>query len=206
MRAPLIVATALLGACTYGAPEDHLTVQNLALKPDGSRLAVVVKYERYRVATGLAAFPDGGVPRILVQRADFYVVDLRSRTVAYSGQLAAPSAHRLSFSPWLIGWDGETVLFKVTGCAGRPGDECWGSLVKTSVFSLSPPGIIAPAALPSTPPTLTSSIDKSGNYISVGTEAFGVSISHTLGGTRVPLMRFEGVHLKMVPAIGPGAA
>ena len=203
MRLNPILATALLAACTYAAPEDHVTVQNLAINPDGSRLAVVVKYERYRVATGLAAFPDGGVPRVLIQRADFYVVDLQSRALVYSGELPAPSAHRLSFSPWLIGWDGDTVYFKVTGCPGKPGDECWGPLVQTSMFTLSPPGTIAPAALRSSPPKLLSSIDGVGRYVSVGTEPYGVSISKALGATRVPLMRFAGVHLEVVPAQDP---
>ena len=206
MNLLLILATFLLAACTYGPAQDYVTVENLAINPDGSRLAVVVKYERYRVATGLAAFPDGGVPRVLAQRADLYVVDLRSRTLLYSGGLPAPATHRLSFNPWLIGWDGDTLYFQITGCPGSPGDECWGPLVQRSVFSLSPQGQIGLAVLSSRAPKLASSINRDGDYLSVGTEAYGVSITRTLGGPWLPLMRFVGEHLELVPAHTPGAA
>ena len=61
MKYSLALAAVLMTGCTYGPPEDHVTVQNVSLKPDATILAVIVKYERYQEATGLAAFPDGGV-------------------------------------------------------------------------------------------------------------------------------------------------
>ncbi len=205
MKYPLLLITAVLAACTYGPAEDHVTVQSLALKPDGSRLAVIVKYERSQVATGLAAFPDGGVPRVLVQRADLYVIDLPSRALVDSGQLLAPPAHRISFSPWLLGWVGDTVYFQVTGCPGSPGDECYGALIKTSVFRLPPRGNITTASLGSLAPELTSSITRPGYYLSVAKEPYGVSIAEARGTARRPLMRFVGLRLEVVPAEGPGA-
>jgi hypothetical protein len=119
--------------------------------------------------------------------------------LVYSGEVPAPSIHRLSFSPWLIGWDGDMLFFKITGCPGSPGDECYGPLVQASVFSLSPRGNIAPALLGFPPPKLMSSIDHVGNYVSVGAEPYGVSIARALGAARIPLMRFAGVHLEVVP-------
>ena len=118
MKYAPVLAAVVLVACTYGPTEDHLTVQNVALKPDATLLAVVVKYERYRQATGLAAFPDGGVPRMLEQRADLYVIDLRIRMEVYRGEIPAPPNRRLAFSPWLVGWAGDHVYFKITGCEG----------------------------------------------------------------------------------------
>ncbi len=205
MKHQLLLITAFLAACTYGPAEDHVTVQNLALKPDGSQLAVMVKYERYQVATGLTAFPDGGVPRVLVKRTDLYVMDLPSRALVDSGQLLARPAHRIAFSPWLLGWVGDTVYFQVTGCAGTPGDECHGALINTSLFGLPPGGTIAEAALDSLKPELTSSITRPGHYLSVAKEPYGVSLSQARGEARRPLMRFVGVRLEVVSAGVPGA-
>ena len=198
-----MVATAAVAACTYGPPEDRVTVENLALKPDGSRLAVIVKYERYSTATGLAAFPDGGVPRFHAQRADLYVVDLPARTLAFRGELPAPAAHRVAFSPWLAGWNGDTVYFKVRGCAGSQGDECYGPLVRTTLFMLPPRGRIDPVVGDAPELVLTSSIERGSGSLGAGAESYGVSIGTRLGAPRVPLMRFVGDRLEMIPVQGP---
>lgn len=201
MKRALIFAIASVAACTYGPEQDHVNVQNVALAPDGSRVAVIVKYERHRPATGLTAFPDGGVPRVLIQRADLYVVDLRSRTLVYGGELPAPADHRVSFNPWLIGWDGDMLYFTVIGCPGSPGDECYGPLVQRSVFTLSPAGRIAPGSV-SAIPVLTTSRRHASEYLDVGAEPYGVSIGTRLGAARSPLMRFVGVRLEVVRGAG----
>lgn len=188
---------ASMAACTYGPVEDHVNVQNVALKPDGTLLAVVVKYERYRRATGLSSFPDGGVPRILTQRADLYIIDLRSRTQLYHAELPAPPDHRVAFSPWLMGWEDDRVYFKITGCPGSPGSECYGRLVRTSVFTLSATGSIVPVRN-SVSPVLTGSFNDITRYITAGVEPYGVSISTRLGSPRTPLLRFVDLRLEVV--------
>ena len=198
MKYSFALASVLTVACTYGPAEDHVTVQNVSLKPDATLLAVIVKYERYRQATGLAAFPDGGVPLTLEQRANLYVIDLRSRSELYRGELPAPKNRRLSFNPWLVGWASDLVYFKITGCEGSPGSECYGPLVGTSLFTLSPVGQITPVvALPSL--VLIGTLNNPTHYISAGVEPYGVSISTQFGAHRVPLLRFAGVHLEVVP-------
>lgn len=191
--APLL----LLAACTYGPPQDHLSVQNVALKPDGSRLAVVVRFERSRSPTGLAAFPDGGVPKVLEQRADVYVVSLPQRALLAHHTLSAPEIHRVSFNPWLMGWEGDQLLLRITGCAGAPGDECYGPLVKASVFAISAEGRVAPDTA-SRRPALISSINSASAYVSVGVEPYGVSIATQPGQTRTPLLQFSGQNLQPV--------
>ncbi len=194
--ATLLLIAASLAACTYGPPEDHVDVQNVALKPDGTQVAVAVKYERYGVATGLAAFPDGGVPRYLTQRAEFYVVDLPTRTLVYRGELPAPEVHRRAFSPWVMGWDGDTVYFKITGC---PGDECYGQLVQMSFFMVPPGGRLTPTKGGYAKATLVSRIDRPSGYVSVERESYGVSTGTQLGAPTTPLMRVVGDHLELVP-------
>ena len=73
---PLLLATA---ACAYDPPKEQIAVQNVAIKPDGSRVAVLVKFEGISFPIGLAAFPDGGAPKATDQRADIYVVSLPGR-------------------------------------------------------------------------------------------------------------------------------
>jgi hypothetical protein len=194
---PAVLVAVLVLGCTYGPAEDHANVQNVALRPDGARVAVIVKYERIRRPTGLSAFPDGGVARVLAQRAHLYVVDLRSRTIVYRGELPAPLSNRVAFNPWLMGWNGDAVYFKITGCPGSPGAECYGPLVRTSVYALSATGRLTPVGAAPTPVLTHSRIDGS-VYLSVGVETYGVSIGTRLGAPRAPLMRFSGVELEVV--------
>jgi hypothetical protein len=191
-----IFAIVTLG-CTYGPAKDLVTVQNVALRSDGRVLAAIVKYERYRPASGLAAFPDGGVPRLLEQRADLYIFDLETRYMLFQGSIPAPLDRRVSFSPWLIGWANDRVYLKITGCSGSPGSECYGPLLGTSIFTLSQDGTIEASTAPASI-TLQSSVINATNFVSVGTESYGVSVRYKRGATRSPVLRFAGVHLEPV--------
>jgi hypothetical protein len=184
----------LCSSCTYGDPTAHARVQNVALSADGKYLAAVVSYERYQPATGLAAFPDGGVPRVLEQRADVYVVELGSRSIVFEGSVPAPKNRQVSFTPWLIGWNAHDVYFQITGCPGAPGSECFGSLMGKSIYSVRPGGRIE-VSTATGDPVLLSKIQSSSNYVYAGTEAYGVSLSDKRGAKRVPFLKFHGEHL-----------
>ena len=58
------LATALVAGCSYAAPVDRSGIE-AAVPLQGGGVAIAFKQLRYRPATGLAAFPDGGVPRYL---------------------------------------------------------------------------------------------------------------------------------------------
>ena len=184
-------------ACTYGEPEVHVSVQNVALSADGELLAAVVKYQRYRLPTGLATFPDGGRPKVLKQRADLYVVDLASRAVVFHGSVPAPESRRLSFSPWLVGWVGHRTYFKITGCPDSPSSECYGKLVGESLYSLSLGGAITEIAT-SEGAVLLDKINATSNYAYAGIEAYGVSFTRERGVSRAPLLQFAGERLTLV--------
>jgi len=62
--AALLATGALIGGCSYAAPLDRSRVESAVPLSDGS-VAVAFRQLRYRPATGLAAYPDGGVPRYL---------------------------------------------------------------------------------------------------------------------------------------------
>lgn len=188
-----IFAMLILG-CTYGPAEDLALVQNVALRSDGRVLAAIVKYERSRPATGLAAFPNGGVPRLLEQRADLYLFDFETKSLLFQGSIPAPPDRRVSFTPWLTGWANNRVYFQITGCSGSPGSECHGPLVGTSLFTLSQDGTIVASAAPASI-TLQSSVIDATKFVSAGTESYGVSVRYQRGATRSPVLRFAGEHL-----------
>lgn len=198
MLAILLGSWALV-ACTYGPTETHRRIQNVAMNADGTRVAVVVKIESYRPATGFAAFPDGGVPKMLLQAAHLYVVNVVSPAVEQRISVAAPREHRNSFNPWLIGWDGDSVYMKITGCAGEPGDECWGPLVTRTTLKLQQGGDLVPTS--DVPPLrLAARAEGSNGYIEVYREGYGVSVATRKGGSRVPLLAFEGIELRLAQA------
>jgi hypothetical protein len=66
-RRGLLVALAValaLGGCSYADPVDRSGIESAAVLPERN-VAVVFRQLRYAPATGLAAFPDGGIPRYL---------------------------------------------------------------------------------------------------------------------------------------------
>jgi hypothetical protein len=65
---PLLVC-AILGACTYESEIQKVEEYSLAvLSPDGTRYAYLYHVMRFRRPTGLAKFPDGGIPFYLEDR------------------------------------------------------------------------------------------------------------------------------------------
>jgi hypothetical protein len=64
----VLLAALLLAGCSYGPAVDRSGFESAALLGDGRTLVVAYHVLRYRPAEGLAAFPDGGVPRYLDDR------------------------------------------------------------------------------------------------------------------------------------------
>ena len=66
---PLLMAVLMLGGCTHGPVVDASRFESAALMPDQRTVTLAYRVLRYRPAQGLAAFPDGGVPSYLDDRA-----------------------------------------------------------------------------------------------------------------------------------------
>lgn len=191
-RLPVLVLLLQLAACTYGPVKESGRVQNIALSADGNLAGIIVKYERFRDAVGVNAFPNGGVPQILEQRADVYIVDIPGGEISYEASLPAPEDRQVSFNPWLIGWRGSDLYFQVTGCQGKPGDECYGDLIGQTFYRVSPGGISQTTRPPEL--LLISSHRKDSEFLSLGSESSGVSIRRSISVRAVPLLRFSENH------------
>jgi hypothetical protein len=69
------MALSVLG-CSYGPVEDRSRFEAAVLLPDQRTAAVVYRVSRYRPATGMAAFPDGGIPLYVADRRVIATVDI----------------------------------------------------------------------------------------------------------------------------------
>jgi hypothetical protein len=63
----LLPALCLMG-CFYSAPVDRSAIEAAVLLPGGKIIALAFQNIRYQPAAGIAAFPDGGIPRYLRDR------------------------------------------------------------------------------------------------------------------------------------------
>jgi hypothetical protein len=64
-RAVLTLPALCLAGCFYSAPVDRGAIESAVVLPGGKVIAVAFQNIRYRPAAGIAAFPDGGIPRYL---------------------------------------------------------------------------------------------------------------------------------------------
>jgi hypothetical protein len=109
------MAVLLLAGCTHGPPELHIAVANHAMAPDGRRVGFAVHALRSRQATGLSAFPDGGVPLVLNEGVAIYLCDTATLKVDRVWQQDRPQAFRSGFGPWMGPWTEQGIYFSVRG-------------------------------------------------------------------------------------------
>lgn len=76
-----ITALMLVAGCTYGPVEERAQIENVVVRPDTLQFAVAVRYERFQPATGITAFPNGGIPNYLEQTAIVHLVDVSIRNL-----------------------------------------------------------------------------------------------------------------------------
>jgi len=130
----LIVLT-LVSACTYGPPEELAQIENVAVRPDSLQFAVAVRYDRFQPATGITAFPNGGIPNYLEKTAIVHLVDVSTDQVVELARIEAPDQLKMGFGAWMTGWRDDSVFLQLSGC---PGSECYGDLLRFHHFELSP--------------------------------------------------------------------
>lgn len=115
----LAASLVAIGACTHGPPEDR-SVAYAARIPYGRELVVVVHHERLRPATGLSAFPDGGVARILLQEVRVYWANASTGELREWAHLELPKSFWSATRVGVAGVAADTVYMVVSGCADSP--------------------------------------------------------------------------------------
>jgi hypothetical protein len=115
-RAGVVAAlVAMPGACTYAPPQPTVRVANHVYRAGTDSVALAVYAAQLRQPTGLAAFPDGGSPRVDREQAIFYlcVASPNASTKAVLTRVTVvprPDSLRSGFTPWLSAWDGPGQL------------------------------------------------------------------------------------------------
>jgi hypothetical protein len=122
-RALTIAGVLATSACTYGPAQHRVQIEQAQVRPETRTFAAIVSSEVRREATGLAAFPDGGSPKIRDQAVTVYLGDADQHIVRRVGQILIPPEIEEYPSPYLRGWQGSSLYFTVSGCPQR-GAEC----------------------------------------------------------------------------------
>ena len=108
------VLSGMPSACTYGPATPMVRVANHVVRPGTDSIAIAVVAATHRRPTGLAAFPDGGAPRVEREQGIFYLCTPHAvaptpllRRIAIGPR---PDSLRSGFSPWISDWDGPERL------------------------------------------------------------------------------------------------
>lgn len=109
-------------ACTYRDPEIYADIENVRAKPGTHFIAVAVKYLKWQWPSGINAFPNGGVPRVLEQEARIYLGDVNRPADFQRLVLTFNPKEYPNIAPWILGWQEDTVYFQVSD-ATSSGEE-----------------------------------------------------------------------------------
>lgn len=113
-----ILVVGLFSSCSFGPPETRTQITNVRAKPDSHSIAVALKYEKLRKPTGINSFPNGGIPKMLDQKAKIYVCDAETAQVKRVAIIMPEDGVKIGWEPWILGWVGDNLFFKVSGQAG----------------------------------------------------------------------------------------
>ncbi len=202
----LPMAFLVLASCTYGEPTGMLEL-DYVIDDGGSRAAILAERHVIQRPTGVAAFPDGGSPKVTDQFLDVYVVDLATRRILYRHTIDPPGKQGMaSLTTWLPGWKDEAVYVRLEGCAAglrTAFKGCEAERRQAHVYRVSSDGV-EPADLPASRLARHKRFGGvAGAGAPSGTRSYlstsdGVWIQHGAGGPREPLLRVNGQRLEQV--------
>lgn len=136
-----LAGIACISACTYGPPVHRVWIEQAEGRPESRTFAAIVWSEVRQEATGLAAFPDGGVPKLTEQTVTIYIADVDRRTVRRAGQIRIPREMTNARPPFLPGWKGSSFFVQVSGCPGSRA-ECNDSRLNRAAYRIDDDGTI----------------------------------------------------------------
>ena len=133
-------------ACTYAQPVAVVHVANHVARPGTDSIAIAVVAATHRRPTGLAAFPDGGAPRVEREQGILYLCEPHAPThlLRRIAVLARPDSIRSGFTPWISDWDDPERL--VVSLRGYTATESRPETHRTAWMIVRLDGTIAPLA------------------------------------------------------------
>ena len=152
MMAPSRIRLAALGvlsgafACTYAQPVPMVRVANHVVRTGTDSIAIAVVAATHRRPTGLAAFPDGGAPRVEREQGIFYlcVPSAPAQPLRRIAVVPRPDSLRSGFTPWISDWDGPERF--VASLRGYTTSESRPEAHRTAWMIVRLDGTVAPLA------------------------------------------------------------
>jgi hypothetical protein len=132
-----VVVTVCIASCGYGPPIRHTNLENYVNDSSGSKTAVAYHYAVRRQATGIRAFPDGGVPKTLAEGVEVYTCDEALSKVTRTAVIPRPDELRTAFSGWLLGIRQDTIYMRLSGYIGN---ESSPADARSSIVRVHPDG------------------------------------------------------------------
>jgi hypothetical protein len=115
----LLLVAAQLASCSHGPPFERVQLENVRARPNSHLIAVALQYQKLREPTGfINTFPNGGVNKVLDEKAMIYICDIDTLEVNRVVSLSPPEGVRHSWSVWILGWAEGSLYFKLTGQPG----------------------------------------------------------------------------------------
>lgn len=206
---PAVLLMALLGlaSCTYGEHRKMLDLE-YAIADDDSKVAILAVRYVWQRPTGIAAFPDGGKPRITDRAVEVYVVDPVSRRLLYRHAVGTPEDLGMDgLEAGMSGWQSGAVHVRLDGC--EPGfvtsyKGCNGARRGTHAYRVSADAV-EPAPWPVPAPSRNTRFGpdlapgastQAGAYLT--SDDGGVWIQHGRQGPRELLIAIRGQALQPV--------
>lgn len=168
-------------------------MENLSPHPDSYRFAVALTHVRYRVPTGIAAFPDGGRHRVLEVEGRVFLLDGASTSVTELVRMEAPERMRHNFSIFVDGWSSGRVVFTITGCAE---EQCRAGYVREHFAVSSDTPMHRLDAIPSNvvrQPVMGARAPGETTYMRVSTRSDTIVVRITDDGPYRPMYRIDPV-------------
>ena len=137
----VLIGSALMAACTHGPPYVEARIENVRAKPGAHLFAVSVKVQQLRAPTGINRFPNGGVSKVLDEKAELYVYNLDTHDVKCVASLSPPDSMNTSWQPWILGWVNDTLFVKLTGQAGTTAKDF--QTLNTVVYQIDADGDVS---------------------------------------------------------------
>ena len=118
--APFVyLALLILTSCTYSEERLRVSIDNAVANPNSHVFAVAVNHKRVQEPSGLInTFPNGGVLRIIEQKARIYIADAHLRTINLAAEIDNFGGIPNPTQVWVKGWLDGSVYFSLIGYEG----------------------------------------------------------------------------------------
>jgi len=138
-----LLVSMLLASCTYSPPRIYTNIENVRAQAGSHIIAVSVTYQLLRDPTGINTFPNGGVPKLLDEKAKIYLCDVDTLEIRRVASISPSSSVKSTWQPWILGWANGSLFFQVMGRSGTRLKDFQN--LNTVIYQVDPDGKLSEA-------------------------------------------------------------